>query len=124
MLPALIGLIPAMAGYGLATGLAVAALSGFLHGLSESFASVGAQVLVLEVTGAERAAVGASLLDAAGLTAAAVTAMAAPVVYGASGQWVFRGAAAIAVVLGLVALQRVRHGSDRPLVPAVEAAVG
>lgn len=123
MLPALFGLIPAMTGYGLASALAVATLCGFLHGLSESFASVSAQVLVLEVTGAERAAVGASLLEAAGLTAAAVTAALAPLVYGASGQWVFRWAAGIGVLLGLLALQRVRNGSDAPLGAVPEPAL-
>lgn len=118
MLPALLGLIPAMAGYGVAGVLAVAAICGFLHGLSESFASVGAQVLVLEVTGAPRAAVGSSLLDAAGLSSAAITAAVAPLVYGASGQWAFRWAAILGTILGLLALQRVRHGSDELLAPA------
>ncbi|MCP5029891.1 MAG: MFS transporter [Actinomycetia bacterium] len=123
MLPALFGLIPAMAGYGLAGALAVAAVCGFLHGLSESFASISAQVLVLEVTGAPRAAVGSSLLDAAGLGAASVAAAVAPIVYGASGQWVFRWMAVFGVVLGLIAVQRVRHGSDKPFAPRPEPAV-
>ena len=117
MLPALLGLIPAMTGYGFAGVLVVAAMCGFLHGLSESFASISAQVLVLEVTGASRAAVGASLLEAAGLSAATVAAAVGPIVYGSSGQWVFRWAAILSVFLGLVALQRVRSGSDEPLAP-------
>lgn len=123
MLPALFGLIPAMTGYGFVSVLALATLCGFLHGLSESFASISSQVLVLEVTGASRAAVGASLLDAAGLSAAAVAAAIAPLVYGASGQWVFRGAAGMGVLLGLLALQRVRNGSDAPLVTVPEPAI-
>ena len=115
MLPALLGMIPAMAGYGVATTLTMATFAGFLHGSSESFASISSQVLVLEVTGAERAAVGSALLDAAGLTAATVGAALAPAVYGASGAWVFRGAAVLGIGLGLVALLRVRRGSDTKL---------
>jgi MFS family permease len=112
MLPALLGIIPAMVGYGVAGTLVVASFAGFLHGTSESFASISSQVLVLEVTGAERAAVGSALLDAAGLTAATVGAALAPTVYGASGQWVFGGAAVLGITLGLIAVLRVRQGSD------------
>ena len=89
MLPALLVLIPAMFGYSIAQSVPVAIVFGVLHGSGESFASVSSQVLVLEVTGAERAAVGAALLDAAGLSSAAVAAFAAPLVYGAEGQSVF-----------------------------------
>lgn len=117
MLPALFGLLPAMLGYGLAPTLLFATAAGFVHGCSESFASISAQVLVLEVTGAERAAVGSSLLEAAGLSAAAITAFAAPTVYGSIGQDVFLVTALIGAVLGLAALQRVRNGSDEPLSP-------
>ena len=117
MVPALFGLIPAMAGYGLASTLTVAAAAGFLHGTSESFATISSQVLVLEVTGAERAAVGSALLDAAGLTAATIGAALAPTVYGASGQWVFRWAALLGIGLGLIALLRIRKGSDEQLGP-------
>ena len=115
MLPALLGLIPAMAGYGVAGTMAVATFAGFIHGSSESFASISSQVLVLEVTGAERAAVGSALLDAAGLTAATIGAAVAPTIYGSSGQWVFRWAALLGTGLGLIALLRVRKGSDEPL---------
>ncbi len=117
MLPALFGLIPAMAGYGLAPTLLVAGACGFLQGTSESFASISAQVLVLEVTGAERAAVGSALLETAGLSAATVSAVLAPTVYGSSGQSVFLGAAMIGAVLGLAALARARQGSDEQLQP-------
>ena len=123
MLPALLGLIPAMAGYGVATTVFIAAACGLLHGCSESFASVSAQVLVLEVTGAERAAVGSALLDSAGLTAASVGAMLAPIVYGSAGQGLFRGAAALGVGLGVLALLRARQGSDEPLAPRPAVAV-
>ena len=124
MLPALLGLIPAVAGYGVAGTVLVAAGFGFLHGSSESFAAVSAQVLVLEVTGAERAAVGSALLDSAGLTAASVGAMAAPLIYGSAGQGLFLVAAVAGVGLGLLALMRARQGSDEPLAPRPAVAVG
>lgn len=123
MLPALFGLLPAMLGYGLAPSLLFAIIAGFVHGCSESFASISAQVLVLEVTGAERAALGSSLLEAAGLTAATIAAFAAPTVYGSAGQDVFIGAAVIGAVLGLAALQRASAGSDKMLGPRTPASV-
>lgn len=117
MLPALVVLIPAMAGYGLAGSVIAAAAFGFLHGSGESFVTISAQVLVLEVTGAERAAVGAALLDTAGLGAATVAAALAPTVYGSSGsRTLFVGTAALGAVLGLAALSRARRGIDQPLV--------
>ncbi len=117
MLPALFGLVPAMLGYGLAPTLLVATVAGFVHGCSESFASVSAQVLVLEVTGVERAALGAALLEAAGLTAATVGAVLAPMAYGSIDQGVFLVAAGTGIVLGVAALTRARAGSDEPLGP-------
>jgi MFS family permease len=108
MFPALVVLIPAMFGYGVAGSVMAAAAFGILHGTGESFVSVGAQVLVLEVTGAERAAVGAALLDTAGFTSAAVTAAAAPMVYGRyGGTALFVSTGLAAVVIALIALQRV-----------------
>ncbi len=117
MLPALLILIPAMAGYGLAGSVVVVTMFGFLHGTGESFASISAQVLVLEVTGAERAAVGSALLDAAGLSAATLTAALAPTVYGAAGaRTLFVGTATLGAVLGFTAMARARKGSDQQLV--------
>ncbi len=116
MLPALLILIPAMTGYGLAGSVVVATVFGFLHGTGESFVSISAQVLVLEVTGAERAAVGSALLDAAGLSAATMAALLTPTVYGAAGpRALFVGAAVLGALLGLMALARARKGSDRQL---------
>jgi MFS family permease len=112
MLPALLVLIPAMFGYSIAQSVPVAIIFGVLHGSGESFASVSSQVLVLEVTGAERAAVGAALLDAAGLSSAAVAAFAAPLVYGAEGQSVFVYTALVGVGLASVAYLRVRSAWD------------
>lgn len=116
MLPALLIMIPAMVGYGLAGSVIVATFVGLVHGTGESFATISAQVLVLEVTGAERAAVGSALLEAAGLTAATVTAALAPTVYGAKGgSTLFLSTAAFGAGLGLLALARARKGSDQPL---------
>ncbi len=113
MLPALLVLVPAMVGYGLATSVVLVTIFGVLHGSGESFASISAQVLVLEVTGAERAAVGSALLDTAGLTAATLTAVLAPTVYGSQGgRTLFLGAALIGTLLGLAALIRVRARFD------------
>ena len=101
-----------MFGYSIAQSVPVAIIFGVLHGSGESFASVSSQVLVLEVTGAERAAVGAALLDAAGLSSAAVAAFAAPLVYGAEGQSVFVYTALVGVALASVAYLRVRSAWD------------
>ncbi len=118
MIPGLLGLMPAMAGYGLSTSLVAAAAFGFLHGFSESFSSIGAQVVALEVTGAERAAVGTALLDGSGQAAAALGAGVSPLAYGALGGDVFLVAGAIGLVIGLAATVRVRQGSEEPLGPA------
>jgi len=112
MLPALLVLIPAMFGYSIAQSVPVAIIFGVLHGSGESFASVSSQVLVLEVTGAERTAVGAALLDAAGLSSAAIAAFAAPLIYGAEGQAVFLYTALVGVGLASVAYLRVRSAWD------------
>lgn len=112
MIPALLIFIPAMFGYGLAPTVWVAMLAGLLHGSGESFASIAAQVLVLEVTGAERAAVGSALLDAAGLIAATITAFLAPLIYGSVGKTMFLFAGVGGLVLGVMARVRVRSAWD------------
>lgn len=112
MLPALIILVPAMLGYAFAGGIVAAIIFGVMHGSGESFSSISSQVLVLEVTGAERAAVGSALLDAAGLSTAAVAAFIAPLGYGAVGQTMFVYTAVIGAVLGAIATLRVRNAWD------------
>ncbi len=112
MLPALLILLPAMFGYGLVSTVGLAMFFGVLHGSGESFASVSAQVLVLEVTGAERAAVGSALLDAAGLLAATLAAFSAPIAYGAVGQDLFIYTGVIGAILAAAALVRVRSAWD------------
>ncbi len=112
MLPALLILLPAMFGYGFVSTVGLAMFFGVLHGSGESFASVSAQVLVLEVTGAERAAVGSALLDAAGLLAATLAAFSAPIAYGAVGQDLFIYTGVIGAILAAAALLRVRSAWD------------
>ena len=112
MLPALLILIPAMLGYSIASSVVVVMFFGAFHGSGESFASVSSQVLVLEVTGPERAAVGSALLDAAGLSSAAVTAFLAPLIYGDVGQRLFLYAGLGGLVLGVLATLRVRNAWD------------
>lgn len=112
MIPALVIFVPAMFVYGVAPTVWVAMFAGILHGSGESFASISAQVLVLEVTGAERAAVGSALLDAAGLMSATITAFLAPVIYGDAGQVMFIYAGLIGVFLAAMATLRVRSAWD------------
>ena len=116
MLVGMAMLIPTVIGYGLSTSLIAVAIVGFVHGSSESFASVSAQVLVLEVTGPERAAVGSALLDASGLISASVAAAIAPTVYGSAGsRTLFISVAIIGATLGTVAIARARQGIETPL---------
>ena len=112
MLPALILLVPVMLGYSIAGSVLIFTVFGFVHGSSESFAAISAQVLVLEVTKAERAAVGTSLIDAAGLSAAAIAAGLAPPVYGVMGRGIFVTTAAIGFLLALLAWQRARSAVE------------
>ena len=112
MLPALLCLVPIMVGYSLVPSVMWFMLVGFFHGSAESFASISSQVLVLEVTGAEKAAVGTGLLDAAGLISAAVAAGLAPLVYGSSGRGLFLVTAAVGVVLASLALWRIRYAAE------------
>lgn len=122
MLPSLLILLPVMFGYGVAGAVITATIAGVCHGIGESFVSVSAQVLVLEVTGAERAAVGSALLETAGLSSAAVAAGLAPVFYGSDGQNVFIATGCIGLGLGLVALQRIVHARRNERFAIVKAA--
>lgn len=121
MLPAMVVILPVMFGYGLAEGVVVVTLFGFLHGSGESFATISSQVLVLEVTGPERAAVGSALLETSGLLSATVAASFAPSLYGAYGQSMFVGTGLVGVALALLAFQRVRNAWDEPLIDPAAA---
>ncbi len=120
VIPATIGLVPVMLGYSFATSVVIFMMVGFLHGTGESFANIGSQVLVLEVTGPERAAVGTGLLDSTGYLAAAIVAGFSPPIYGAAGRGLFLYALAGGVLLALFALQRLRVA---PTLEADRAAV-
>ena len=106
MVPALLLLVPVMLGYWWAGAVWFVAFTGFLHGSGESFVIVSAQVLSLEVTGAERAAIGTGLLDSAGLLAAAIGAFVGPILYGSVGQTAFLWTFLFGVFLGALILQR------------------
>lgn len=112
MLPALAVFVPVMFGYGLAGSVLAVVIFGVIHGSGESFGSIAAQVLVLEVTGPERAAVGSALLEVSGLLAATLAASIAPIMYGEFGQSVYIGTGTIGLALGLLAVQRVRNAWD------------
>ncbi len=118
MLPALLCLVPIMLGYSLVPTALWFAAVGLLHGSAESFASISSQVLVLEVTGAEKAAVGTGLLDAAGLISAALAAGLAPLVYGSTGRGLFVITSSIGVVLAAMALWRIRYAAELDRVAA------
>ncbi|MDH4276774.1 MAG: hypothetical protein OEZ14_07200 [Acidimicrobiia bacterium] len=118
MLPALLCLVPIMVGYSLVPTALWFAAVGLLHGSAESFASISSQVLVLEVTGAEKAAVGTGLLDAAGLISAAVAAGLAPLIYGASGKGVFVITASAGAMFAGLALWRIRDAAELDRVAA------
>lgn len=112
VVPAVLGLVPTMLGYSVATSVAVFMVFGFLHGAGESFANIGSQVLVLEVTGPERAAVGTGMLDSTGYLAAAIVAGVSPVVYGSVGRGLFVAATVGGVLLALLAIQRLRAAHE------------
>ncbi len=98
--PAFVLLVPAIALYGFIGGLVTFIVIGLVEAVVESFAAMGAQAVVLEITGAEEAAVGTGLLEATGLLAAAVTAYLGPISFGRFGAEVtFGGFGAIAAVL-------------------------
>ena len=112
MLPALFLFVPVMFGYGLAGSVLAVIVFGVIHGSGESIGSIAAQVLVLEVTGPRRAAVGSALLEVSGLLAATVAATIAPSMYGDYGQSVYLGTGVVGIVLGAWAFQRVRNATD------------
>lgn len=98
--PAFVLLVPAVALYGFIGGLITFIVIGVVEAIVESFAAMGAQAVVLEITGAKEAAVGTGLLEATGLLAAAITAYVGPVVFGRFGAEVtFVGFALVAAAL-------------------------
>ncbi len=112
MVPALLCLVPIMLGYSLVSSAMWFAAVGFFHGTAESFAAISTQVLALEVTKAEKAAVGTGLLDAAGMISASITATLAPLIYGQLGRGLFLVTAAAGAVLAVLAMWRIRHAAE------------
>lgn len=117
LMPTFLAIVPAIAFFGIFDTVPLVAAVGVVETTGESFAFLAIQMLLLEVTGAQRAAVGQALLEAAGLTAAAITALAGPIVYGAFGPIaLFVGYATVAGVLAIAALMRLRAAVEPAVV--------
>ena len=68
---------------------------------------MGSQMLILEATGVEQAAMGTGALQAIGLAMAAITAQTGPPLYGTYGsRWLFGGWGVVCVALVVVAMWR------------------
>jgi len=117
VLPGLALIVPAMYLYGTAGGAIAMAAFGLFHGIGESFGAVSGQMLVLEETGTERAAIGDAIMQTVGLVCATVAAFVAPLIYGRWNEDVlFTGSAIVCVVMAIGVAQRI-HGLE----PFVEA---
>ncbi|MEE9415263.1 MAG: MFS transporter [Acidimicrobiales bacterium] len=109
VLPALVLSLPCVVLFGVASGAAMFAAIGVFQGASESFSSTGAQVLVLEASGAARSAIGSAILEAIGMAVAATTSILAPIIYGASGPGtLFNAYAAFSALIVVLAALRIR----------------
>lgn len=110
VLPGLALVVPAMALYGTVGGALTMALVGLAHGIGESFAAISAQMLVLEETGTERAAIGDAILQTLGMVCATISAFLAPIVYETYGDNVlFSATGLLCLVMALGVLYRVRN---------------
>ena len=109
VVPALALALPVMVAYGFLNGAVMFVAVGLAHAVTESFNLTGAQVLVLEAAGAERAAVGTSILEAVGMAVAGLTALVGLPIYETYGEaTLFCGWAAIAAAALGVAVLRLR----------------
>lgn len=109
LIPAFFAIVPSIALFGMLATVPLLAGIGVIETTGESFAFLAVQMILLEVTGAERAAVGQALIEAAGLVSATVTALLGPIIYGAAGSKVlFVGYAAVVLLLILAAISRLR----------------
>ena len=107
--PALLLFVPAVLLYGWIGGLASFIAVGLAEAVAESYGVMGAQVLVLEATGAEQAAMGTGVLEAVGLFVAAGAAFGGPPLYGQFGpRWLFGSWAAVCLILAAIAMLRLR----------------
>lgn len=120
LFPTFAAILPAIVLFGLAGSVAWASIAGVVETTGESFAFLAVEVIALEVTGAERAAVGNALLEAAGLTSSAVAAAFGPLVYGFWGaETLFTGFAVVSGLLAVGAWQRLRVAARRDAVAAL-----
>ncbi len=85
MLGALAGFVPIVLLLGLWEGVAVFIALAFVQTAMESTIFPSAARVVINETGAEKSAIGTGLIDAAGSSAAAVSAFIAPIAYDAAG---------------------------------------
>ena len=114
-IPALMVFAPAVVLYGWVGGLWSFVLIGLAESTTESYAEMGSQVLILEATGVEQAAMGTGVLEAIGLAMAAVAAQCGPPLYGAYGpKWLFGGWGVACGVLVIVAMWRLRAVKTLP----------
>ncbi len=111
LFPAFAAIIPAIVLFGVLDSVALVSAAGLIETTGESFAFLAVEIILLEVTGAARAAVGHALLEVAGLLSATVTAAFGPLVYGIGGSDVlFIGFAALSAALMAIAWMRLRVG--------------
>ena len=119
VLPGLLLMMPALALYGFAGGAVVVALLGLAHGAGESLASVSAQVMILEETGTERAAIGNAVMEATGMLTATISALVTPLIYGRFGpERLFGGTAGIGAFIALGVAGLVLTINREPEAPA------
>ncbi len=115
--PSLLLFVPAVVLYGWIGGLASFIVIGVAEAVTESYSVMGAQVLVLEATGAEHAAMGGSVLEAIGLAVAGTAAFAGPPLYGYLGsRWLFGGWGLTCLVLAGLATLRLKAVKIAPKV--------
>ncbi len=119
LLPSFLVIVPAIVLFGVLGSVVLVSAAGVVETIGESFAFLAIEIILLEVTGAARAAVGHALLEAAGLVSATLTAGLGPLIYGLGGsQVLFIGFAVFSGLLFLSAWMRLR------VAYAQEAAVG
>ena len=120
VVPAIALTVPVIVVYGFLNGVYMFIAIGLVHTTCEAFSNMGAQVLVLEAAGAERAAVGSALLDAVGMAIAAVTAFVGPPLYLGIGEAaLFGGFAVISAVCLAVMVWRLRAVKAPSLLHAI-----
>ena len=109
LLPGVFLALVTMTMFGFASTPVLLGVIGLFQGIGESATSMGAQVLVLEATGAERVAIGAAILETVGLGTATVTAVLAPIIYGDLGEvWLFGGYGALSTLIAVALIVRIR----------------